>query len=629
MPLRQAAFFFITIVLPCGVIAVMAARMLVQDRELVTTRVADARRTIVINARQQLLQRVERLRAGGDPTMRLPPEVVIAAPLSGSVMILPWEDSVRRADTLVAAGSAFHKAIGRAEREEFARNDFAAAAAIYLESARTAPAPEQRAWAQVLAARALTKAGRRTDAQAAARLALEASPHLLDDQGVPYVVYAARMLAVSPAIGDDDAARIVAALRRALDSPALGPAAIYMMKDAAAVIDAHPDLAGAVVARIKDLEQILSLRAALPTLGIAEWNGEAEPVWVRFGSPDNMWLVNIQARGGSRRVIAIRAAPIIASTQAALPVSISASADGDSLAPAFPGLRAVVSPASLAAVAADSSRQRPFYLAALLMVVSVAVFGGVLFWRDVRRDIRVAELRSQFVSSVSHELKTPLTAIRMFAETLLMGRARPEVQHEYLETIVNESERLTRLLNNVLDFSSIESGKKTYRLERQSLAPTVRAAAKAMEYPFAQQGFELRIAIDDDLPAVAADSDAIQQAILNLLSNAVKYSGQGRVVDLTLTRQGDAVEIAVTDRGVGIPAGEQSRIFEKYYRIRDRATERVTGTGLGLTLVEHVARGHGGRITVRSVPGQGSTFTLAIPIAPPGGNAIAASEVTA
>ena len=200
---------------------------------------------------------------------------------------------------------------------------------------------------------------------------------------------------------------------------------------------------------------------------------------------------------------------------------------------------------------------------------------------------------------------------------------------EYLDTIVNESERLTRLLNNVLDFSSIESGNKTYRLEPQPLTTVVRAAAKAMEYPLAQQGFELRLAIDDDLPAVAVDADAIQQAILNLLSNAIKYSGDGRLVDLELKRTDDAVVIEVTDRGFGIAPAEQARIFEKYYRIRDAATSRVPGTGLGLTLVDHVARGHGGRVTVRSVPGAGSTFILTIPIAAPPADAIAASEVPA
>jgi len=616
VPLRQAIFFLVTIVLPCAVIAVMAARMLVQDRELVATRVADARRAIVIDARQALLARAERLRAAAsdDSPTQLPAEVVMVAALAGNEMMLPWEDSRRHNPSNSPSESRFRQAIARGEREEFGGNSFGAAAAIYLDLAGTALQPKQRAWAQLLAARAFTKAARPTDAQAAARLTLETPPELVDDQGIPYVVYAARMLAASPAAGRDDAAKIAGAFRRALASPIISPAAIYMMKDAVATIAASGDLSGALAARTRDIEQTLNLRAALPTLGIQEWSGDAEPTWTRFGPPDNLWLVSIQAREGARRLIAIRAAPMIASIQATSPVTITPSPEGDPLAPNFPGLRAVVSPAALAAVAADSSRQRPFYLGALVMVVSVAIFGGVLFWRDVRRDIRVAELRSQFVSSVSHELKTPLTAIRMFAETLLMGRARPEVQHEYLETIVNESERLTRLLNNVLDFSSIESGKKSYRLEPQSLASTVRAAAKAMEYPFAQQGFELRIAIDEDLPAVAADSDAIQQAILNLLSNAVKYSGDGRVVDLALARAGDDVVIAVTDRGVGIAPAEQSRIFEKYYRIRDNATERVIGTGLGLTLVEHVARGHGGRISVISAPGQGSTFTLAIPI---------------
>jgi signal transduction histidine kinase len=356
------------------------------------------------------------------------------------------------------------------------------------------------------------------------------------------------------------------------------------------------------------------LRDALPTLGIAAAERAAEPTWARFGPPDNLWLVSIAVVDTSRVIAAVRAAPLIHAIETTMPVTIGTTGDGDSLAPAFPGLRAAVAPAALAAIVEQSSRQRPLYFGAMALVVSIAMFGAAMFWRDVRRDIRLAELRSQFVSSVSHELKTPLTAIRMFAETLLMDRAPTNVRHEYLETIVNESERLTRLLNNVLDFSSIESGRKTYRLEPQSLAEVVRAAAKAMYYPFSQQGFELRLAIDDSVPAVAADADAIQQAILNLLSNAVKYSGDGRAVDLTLTRDATDALIAVTDRGVGIAPAEQSRIFEKYYRIRDRATERVPGTGLGLALVEHVARGHGGRITVTSTPGHGSTFELAIPI---------------
>jgi signal transduction histidine kinase len=632
--LRQAIFFVLTVVLPCAVIAVMAARMLVQDRELVATRLADEQRRLVNDARQALLARVERLRLTGlahspDSPRSLPAELAVVAELNGRDFVLPWDDAhTRTSRTPGASQLRFRDAIARAERMEFAENDFASAAALYLRQAETTPATDERVWARLLAARAFTKAARPTQAQAAARLTLDTPPTLTDDQGIPYLVYAARMLAQPPVATAEDEATIVAAFRLALAAPGISPAAVYMMRDVVSAL-ASRDIAGAIAARARDMEQTLALRAALPTLGIPVATNDADAVWVRFGPVDNLWLVSIGAAGDRRMVTAVRASPLIAAVESAAPVTITAAAEGEPLAPNVPGLRAVVSPAALTAVAEDSGRQQPFYLGAIALVTSVAVFGAALFWRDVRREIRVAELRSQFVSSVSHELKTPLTAIRMFAETLLMGRARPEVQHEYLETIVNESERLTRLLNNVLDFSSIESGKKTYRLEPQSLAAVVRAAAKAMEYPFSQQGFELRIAIDEGVPDVAADADAIQQAILNLLSNAVKYSGDGRIVDLELKRAGDDVVIAVTDRGFGIAAGEQSRIFEEYYRIRDQATDRVPGTGLGLTLVDHVARGHGGRVTVRSAPGQGSTFALTIPIGAHGAAAVAGSEVPA
>lgn len=616
--MRQATFFLATIVLPCAVIAVMAARMLVQDRELLVTRLADQRRGLVEDARQALLARLERLRlavATSEPgsLRHLPPEVVIAAELNGREMVLPWEDPRLRERTAGVSEPSYRNAIADGERQEFTGSNFAAAAAIYSKVAGTASAPGQRLWARVLAARAFAKAGRREDARASARIALDAPASLTDDQGIPYVLYAARLLAQSPPVADQDIAKMVTTMQQALAAPAISPPAVFMMRDAAQMLPAGQRIADAIAARARDMEQALSLRGALPGLGIPLATGETDPTWVTFGPRENLWLVSIGPRNDSRLVTAVRAAPLFASIESSMPVTLTASTDGDLLTPNFPGLRANVAPAALTAAVEQSNRQRPFYLAAIVLVVSVAVFGGALFWRDVRREIRVAEMRSQFVSSVSHELKTPLTAIRMFAETLLMGRAPAEVRHEYLETIVNESERLTRLLNNVLDFSSIESGKKTYRLEPQSVATIARAAAKAIEYPFAQQGFELRLSIEDHLPDVAADADAIQQAILNLLSNAAKYSGDGRIVDLEMKRAGDTVVVAVRDRGLGIAASEHARIFDKYYRVRNDATARVPGTGLGLTVVEHVARAHGGRVTVESAPGRGSTFALVLP----------------
>jgi signal transduction histidine kinase len=257
------------------------------------------------------------------------------------------------------------------------------------------------------------------------------------------------------------------------------------------------------------------------------------------------------------------------------------------------------------------------WAAGLALVLGVAVFGGYLLLRDVNRDVRMTEVRAQFVASVSHELKTPLTAIRMFAETLAMGRSRDErTKAEYLETIVNESERLARLVDNVLDFSKIEQGKKIYRLRPTRLEEVAEAAVRAMQFPLAQQGFELHLSIQEDMPALQADADAIQQAILNLLTNAMKYSGEAREIDLRLgARNGDAV-IEVADHGLGLAPEEQKRVFEKFYRAPSHESRLIAGTGLGLTLVAHIARAHGGRAEVESALGAGSVFRIFIPMKP-------------
>src|SRR4029077_11184666 len=170
------------------------------------------------------------------------------------------------------------------------------------------------------------------------------------------------------------------------------------------------------------------------------------------------------------------------------------------------------------------------------------------------RERRMPEMRSQFVSSVSHELKTPLTSIRMFAETLQMNDSTPpETRAEYLDTIVNETERLTRLLNNVLDFSRIERGQKNYHMQPTPLKEVVDSAVRTMQFPLVQQGFNLRVNVCEGIPPVRADRDAVEQAILNLLSNAMKYSGHSRESALQLCSQNGSAVIQVADRGIGIP----------------------------------------------------------------------------
>jgi signal transduction histidine kinase len=196
-----------------------------------------------------------------------------------------------------------------------------------------------------------------------------------------------------------------------------------------------------------------------------------------------------------------------------------------------------------------------------------------------------------------------------------MGRAAdPAIRDEYLDTIVNESERLTRLLNNVLDFSRIEAGRKTYQFASHDLESIVRTATRAMHYPLARQGFELRVDIVAGIPPVRVDADALEQAILNLLANALKYSGDARKIELTLARDGEHAVVSVRDWGIGIEPQDVPRIFNKFFRVARPENHHTPGAGLGLTLVDHIVRAHHGFVRVESTLGAGSVFRIHLPL---------------
>jgi signal transduction histidine kinase len=259
---------------------------------------------------------------------------------------------------------------------------------------------------------------------------------------------------------------------------------------------------------------------------------------------------------------------------------------------------------------------RTTHIALIAGMLFVILLGGVFLLRWIDREIEAADQRSRFVSSVSHELKTPIALIRLYAETLELGRvADPERAREFLQTISREAQRLTHLVNNVLDISRIDAGHRTYSLVETDLARVVGETLDAYRYHLDEQGIAVIRHLDPGPLVARLDPEAITRALLNLLDNAVKYSNGAREIEVSLRQQGRSALLAVRDHGLGIPAGEQERIFDLFYRGNDLIVQQVKGSGLGLTLVQHIVAAHGGRVHLRSRPGEGSTFTIEMPVA--------------
>jgi signal transduction histidine kinase len=618
---RQIFLFLVAILVPAGVLIGLAGRIVYQDRELAAKRAVDQRSAAVDQLRRELTSRLEAIKLQEiNRLMRSPdsyggrgsgsPAVIFTARLENDHVVLPWDSTQPEAPT--SKEFAEHRQAG--EGAEFIKKDYAAAAASYRLALASAKYAKESAEARLLLARALSKAGNTEEAFRQYRALLNDSSDARDEQGVGFRFYAAeRQLAAKR-----EPAAVLSLLGKEVNADErLTLSELYMIRS---LLGSLPDtqLSQKVSTRIAEMEQAAALAKDFPRVRAQIESGSApdRPAWVPYG--DTPWLVTLTPPqpplpGLVLAVSSAKAAPPGVKLRAH---KAEGAALADALGDGFPGVH-VEWAANRFLDTVQPGLPLGLWIAALALVLGVAVFGGYLLLRDVNRDVRMTEVRSQFVASVSHELKTPLTAIRMFAETLAMGRSRDErTKSEYLETIVNESERLARLVDNVLDFSKIEQGKKIYRLRPTRLEDVANSAVRAMQFPLAQQGFHLHLSIQEDMPEFEADPDAIQQAILNLLTNAMKYSGDAREIDLRLcARNGDAV-IEVADHGLGLAPEEQKRVFEKFYRAPSHESRLIAGTGLGLTLVAHIAKAHGGRVEVESALGAGSTFCLSIPMKP-------------
>jgi two-component system phosphate regulon sensor histidine kinase PhoR len=250
----------------------------------------------------------------------------------------------------------------------------------------------------------------------------------------------------------------------------------------------------------------------------------------------------------------------------------------------------------------------------ILALVTTTVAGTAATLAVLHREAVVARLQTDFVNKVSHDLRTPLTSIRMFVETLQLGRLQdPARQAEALEIISDETARLSRLINRLLDWARMESGKRSFQLGRHRVEEIVDAALQAFEPQRLAGETELTRSVEPDLPTISADPEALGEAVLNLLNNAHKYTGPVKRIEVTARREGANVVIRVSDNGPGIPRRDQKRIFEKFYRAQDPLSRQIEGSGLGLAMVKHIVRAHGGWVGVESELGKGAAFTIALP----------------
>ena len=261
-----------------------------------------------------------------------------------------------------------------------------------------------------------------------------------------------------------------------------------------------------------------------------------------------------------------------------------------------------------------AGREKRLYLTLFVGILAVMLIGIIILARAVIHETEISRMKSEFVSNVTHELKTPLSLIRMFGETLDSGIVTEEGKRkEFYGIIRKESERLTHLINNVLDFSRMDAGIKEYQFEETDLVTLVRHSLEAYRFHIRDKGFDIESKLPEDPLMLQLDNDAISQALLNLLSNAVKYSEDRKYIWVEVSANSESACLSVVDQGIGIAKDEQKKIFDKFYRVSDTRMKQSRGSGLGLTLTRHIVKAHGGTIDVESEPGKGSRFTITIP----------------
>lgn len=536
---------------------------------------------------------------------------------SSLVLALPIrENRILPAESPTTAPSApYQAAMDAAQKAEFADRDRQAAIAGYQRAARLASSEADRAWAQLALFRLFIATNRPNEASAQLQAVLHYPPDITDEQGVPVSLYAARTMQADPEV------TLTELERHAVRPIQVSTQAAYQYRAVRDSLRSRVDPAR--LARFSDFVEdgFLSsrLRDDAPSLLPLLSSGR----WMLYGG--DRWMIGLITNADSSQLLIVadlheagERASIAAGLEGIGFTRAQLTSDGNlpnrHLGPRFNGVFGLISPVDDLPTNGWSPQQFLFILLAGLLIVGLASLGVTLLLRDTKRELETARMRSEFVSSVSHELKTPLTAIRMYAETLKIRRQDEDTRTQYIDTIINESARLTRLLNNVLDFSRIEKGTRSYHPEPIALEATIRTSLETMEHVLRENRVQLAFDCPEHDTRVLADADAIEQVMLNLIGNAIKFTGHDKQISVSCQPNGQMATISVSDNGPGIDAEEMPFLFDPYFRSASERTAHIPGTGLGLSIVRHTVEGHGGRVWAESEPGHGTTISFTLPL---------------
>lgn len=603
---RLLVSFLAVTILPAAALFWLSWRSLEQDRLLEAERVrkrCEQAADLVVTALQQELAALElrlddsapaggevfRVVFAGDRVEMRPPHRLLYYPVAPAGREAP--------EQIFPAGEAL----------EFRDRDYVRAAAAFRELTKSSD-PAIRAGAWLRMARNLRKSGKPEEALAAYEAMTGCGPVLLGGVPADLVARRARFAVLEELRRTTDARREADSLARDLDAGRwLLDRETY--RHFAQEIGHQPPaetaaLAAAVEWLWKRRQEAPAGREAVTAGGrqwVMLWRGEsglaAGPRYV-----DRAWFAPL--------------APLLKSQGVRL-VRDGASSAGDAQRTAA----ATGLPWSLQVASADpgaDTRQfaarRRFLLAAVGLFSALVCAGSYLIARAVNRELAAARLQSDFVAAVSHEFRTPLTLLRQTTEAFVEGRAGNEAERQGLyQAQTRATERLHRLVESLLDFGRMEAGARPYRPRPTDAAQLVRGVVEEFQSEMASSGCSVELTVEPPAPVVDADPDALTHALWNLLDNAVKYSPACRTVWVHVSGRDGEVAIAVRDRGLGIPPGEQREVFRKFVRGEAARLDGIKGAGIGLAMVAHIVEAHRGRVELESTPGEGSTFTILLP----------------